>query len=114
MALPKSLKNLVEEKLNKYCQKKFPPKIQNQVRGSFRIKGNNVTLYEKRIGFLPPHDWCEIPIAQFRYDTKEKKWTLYQSDRGSRWFIYLDVDSTSDIDELLKEVDRDPTGIFWG
>jgi len=27
---------------------------------------------------------------------------------------YFDTEPTPDLDELLKEVDEDPTGIFWG
>jgi hypothetical protein len=31
-----------------------------------------------------------------------------------RWHLYIDAESSPKLDDLLKEVDRDPTGIFWG
>jgi len=114
MALPELLKKSVELKMKKYCERKFPTKSQDRVRGGFKIRGDTVTLYEERIGFLPPHEWCEIPIAQFRYDKKDKKWTLYCMPRSERWELYLDSDPTKNFDNLLQEVEEDGTGIFWG
>ncbi len=114
MALPELLKKSVELKMQKYCEKKFPKKLQDRVRGGFKIRGDTVTLFEERIGWMLPHKWCAIPVAQFRYDAKDKTWTLYQADRNSRWDLYLDAESTTNLDDLLKEVDKDPTGIFWG
>jgi len=49
-----------------------------------------------------------------RYDEKTGEWTLYYADRNDRWHEYWDIESTKSIDKLLKEIDEDPTGIFWG
>lgn len=32
----------------------------------------------------------------------------------SRWHEYWDIGRSTDLDDLLHEVDADPTGIFWG
>jgi hypothetical protein len=50
----------------------------------------------------------------FRYNPKDKKWTLYCMPRSGRWKLYLDSDPTKNFDKLLKEVEEDGTGIFWG
>lgn len=55
-----------------------------------------------------------MPIAQFRYDVGSDRWTLYWPDRNSRWHLDDNVDPSPDIATLLAEVDRDPTGIYWG
>jgi hypothetical protein len=55
-----------------------------------------------------------MPIAQFRFDPETGKWTLYYADRNSKWHEYTDIEATSHFDELLKGVDSDPTGIFFG
>ena len=39
--------------------------------------------------------------------------SLYWCDRDSRFHAY-DVSPTAVVGELLAEVDRDPTAIFWG
>jgi hypothetical protein len=55
-----------------------------------------------------------MAIAQFRFDPSTGQWTLYCADRNSKWHKYLDVEPTSRFDTLLEEVNKDPTGIFFG
>jgi hypothetical protein len=73
-----------------------------------------VTLIENRPALMKPGTWVEIVVAQFRYDPDSKLWRLYCADRNSRWHEYWDTDPTSDFQSLLREVDEDPTCIFWG
>jgi hypothetical protein len=60
-----------------------------------------------------PADWSRLPIAQLRYDADNHLWTLYWADRNDRWHRYDDIDSGT-ADELLDEINDDPTCIFWG
>jgi hypothetical protein len=39
---------------------------------------------------------------------------LYWRDRNRRFHLYDLVSPTASVEELLAEVDRDPTAIFWG
>lgn len=114
MSIPILVKQLVEKKLTKFCDKRIPEHVKSQVRLEYVIKGNNVTLCEKRPFFLDKEKWTESKIAQFRYDHTENKWTLFCTDRNSKWHEYTVVEPNSDFNEMLKEVDKDPTGIFWG
>jgi hypothetical protein len=41
-------------------------------------------------------------------------WTLYWRDRNLRFHLYEEVEPTSSIEDLLGEIERDPTAIFWG
>jgi len=114
MPLSEFTKKLIETKITGYCEHKIPMHARDKVKLIFSIRGNNVTLFETRPYFHNPSIWTENPIAQFRYDNKSSKWTLYYADRNSRWHPYTGAKSSHNIDDLLKEVDRDPTGIFWG
>jgi hypothetical protein len=114
MALSEFTKKLLETILLKYCENKIPVTTADQVRLEFKIKGNNVTLYETRLVLRDPSVWSENPVAQFRFDDKTKKWDLYCCYRDFKWYLYREIDSSANFDDLLKEVDRDPTGIFWG
>ena len=58
--------------------------------------------------------WSSFPIARLRYTAAEKMWTLYWRDRNLRFHIYDVVAASPSIEDLLTEIDRDPTGIFWG
>jgi len=35
-------------------------------------------------------------------------------DRKSKWHLYLGIPPNADFDVLLKELDKDPTSIFYG
>jgi hypothetical protein len=81
---------------------------------SYKIRGGNVTLIEQRQAFLQPGTWVDIPVAQFRYRPADGTWMLYWPDRNSRWHEFTDVDPSEDFGVLLREVDEDTIGIFWG
>lgn len=55
-----------------------------------------------------------MKIAQLRFDPGERTWALWWADRNGRWDRHWDVDATADVEELLREIDDDPIGIFWG
>jgi len=114
MVLAELLKKSVELKMKKYCERKVRAQYHDRLRRGFKIRGNSVFLYEERPAFGFPEKWVEIPIAQFRYNTRNKTWTLYCMPRSGKWELYLEGNPTKDFDKLLKEVEEDGTGIFWG
>ncbi|UCF05395.1 MAG: DUF3024 domain-containing protein [bacterium] len=88
--------------------------MRDKVRLKYKIRGNNVTLFEERPTFTDPSLWIDIKLAQFRFDPSNGQWSLYYADRNSRWHQYFGIESTRAFDTMLNEVDDDPTGIFWG
>jgi hypothetical protein len=58
--------------------------------------------------------WTRFPIARLWYTKTTRLWSLYWRDRNLRFHEYGLVPATPNIDELLAELDRDPTCIFWG
>jgi len=59
-------------------------------------------------------EWTRSPIAGLRYMKTTRVWSLYWRDRNSRFHAYDLAAPTASIEELLAELDRDPTAIFWG
>jgi hypothetical protein len=114
MAIPVLLKKRIELRLANYCEARIPPRVRGQIRLGFRFRGHSVTLFEERPLLRDMDHWIESVVAQFRYDPETIQWRLYCADRNSRWHVYWDLDPSLDFDRLLKEVDDDPTGIFWG
>jgi hypothetical protein len=113
MPLPNKTRQEVEPIVADYCAKRVPEHARHQVKMGFTIRGNSITLIKERPHWQKPDLWIKSPIAQFRYDAKTGKWTLYCADRNSRWHDYQ-IEPERDIRVLLREVDADPTGIFWG
>ena len=114
LALPEFTRKLVETKLKTYCDGRIPSHLRQELRLTWKFRGNAVTLYESRPRFLEPEKWANMPVAQFRFDEQEKTWELFQADRNGRWHWYLNAAPTTDFEALLAELDADPTGIFWG
>jgi hypothetical protein len=114
MPLPEFTKKLIEEKLSKYCINHIPEHPRDKVKLIFNINGNEVTLIETRPDYRDPSLWTENLVAQFRFDNDKKQWLLYFSDLNKRWYLYDLIKPSTDFDVLLKEVDWDPGGIFWG
>ena len=59
-------------------------------------------------------EWTRSPIARLRYTKATRLWSLYWRDRNLKFHEYGRVPASAGVAELLAEVDRDPTGIFWG
>ncbi|MGH9367177.1 MAG: DUF3024 domain-containing protein [Thermoanaerobaculia bacterium] len=115
MRLPDTLRESVRRTLERYCEKKrVPPHVRDEVRLVVEIEGPRATIYEERAPWNGRGDWTRGGVARFRYLAKERLWTLYWRDRNGRWHFYEHARPAPTIDRLLAEVDRDPTGIFWG
>jgi hypothetical protein len=114
MPFPELIKHGVGKKFAAFCERRVPPHIRDQIRLIFKFRGNTVTLIETRPYFMDPSIWTESPVAQFRFDIDKKVWCLYCRDRNTRWHFYDLVKPSANLDDLIAEVDRDPTCIFWG
>jgi hypothetical protein len=84
------------------------------MRAGYRIEGNAVVLYEERPAFWAPHGWQEMAVAKCTYVGTQGVWRLFCQHRDRRWHTYQALPAASSLVKLLKEVDADPTGIFWG
>jgi hypothetical protein len=107
-------RNAIEGLLRGYCERRVPPHARDKVRIVFRIRGESVTLLESRPSFVKPEEWIETVVARFRRNPETGDWTLYCADRNSKWHRYERFPPKKTLRAILAEVDRDPTGIFWG
>jgi hypothetical protein len=75
-----------------------------------------VTIFECRPRWQPEYgpDWTRQPVARLRYTKARREWSLYWTDRNSKFHRYDQAAATATVEGLLAEVDADPTCIFWG
>ena len=114
MAFSKVERSAIERLMSAYCERHVPPKARDHLRILFRIKGRSVTLVESRPLFTKPSEWVETLVAQCRWDDDTGEWALFCADRNSKWHRYDYLRPEKRLRSLLSEIDRDPTGIFWG
>jgi hypothetical protein len=114
MPLPEVTIKLIKEKLSKYCMSRFWEHASERANLSIQIKGAEVILIKTRPDSQDRIKWTDYPVAKFRFDNEKNQWLLYSFDKNNRWLLYDLIQPSTDFDDLLKELDRDPTGIFWG
>lgn len=103
-------------RVQRWCQGRVPEHIRDEVRVEVDVAERHLTIVECR----PPRradmdsNWTRFPIARLRYAKTRGVWSLYWRGRNLRFHAYDLASPTANIEELLAEVDRDPTAIFWG
>jgi hypothetical protein len=102
--------------VQRWCAAHVPEHARHQVRVECEIDRSYLTILERRAPWradLGP-EWTRFPIARLRYTLASKTWTLYWWDRNLRFHRYDRIEPSANVGELIDEIDRDPTGIFWG
>jgi hypothetical protein len=113
MAIPELEKERVSRSLERFCDK-VPKHVRDRLTHHFRFVRSDVELYARRPAYREPGRFMEETVAKFRYNAKRGSWTLFWSDRNLRWHSYEGFVDRRNFLDLLHEVERDPTCIFWG
>jgi hypothetical protein len=113
MALPELEAKRVDAELKRFSER-VPPHVRRELWYKSLVRGNVVTLLECRPFYADASQSTEHPIARFRFDATSVRWSLHWSDRNGRWHKYEGFESVRHFAKLIAEVERDPTGIFFG
>lgn len=110
------LPDLDVARVQRWCAARVPDHARHQVRVECETAARHLTIVERRAPWREGagQDWTSFPIARLRYAKARQVWTLYWRDRNLRFHLYDRLPPSRHIDDLLTEIDRDPTGIFWG
>ncbi len=114
MAIPPLQRQLAEKQIEYYCKTKIPKEVQNEIQLKYSVRGNSFTLMESRPKWDDDSEWIDMKIAKMTFDIKSMKWKLYWSNQHQKFFSYDGLSPKTEIKDLLKEIDEDPTCIFWG
>ena len=103
-------------RVQRWCAARVPEHARHQVRVECEIGRSDVTIVERRTPWRADFgpEWSCLPIARLRYTKTSGTWTLYWRDRNLRFHRYDHIAPSANVGELIGEIDRDPTGIFWG
>jgi hypothetical protein len=110
------LPDLDVARVRRWCEQRIPSHIKDQLRLECDITVRHLTIVECR----PPWredlgtEWTRFPIARLHYVKTTNQWSLYWRDRNLRFHKYDQLPPSPSIGDLLDEIDRDPTHLFWG
>ncbi len=115
MSIPQPLRAICTQELTALYDRRVPPSFRDRIQLEYVFRRNHVVLFERR----PPWDgsrrkWSKSKIARFEYHPKSDSWSLYCPDRNDKWHSYEGFEQVQTFQELVAEMDSDPTGIFWG
>jgi hypothetical protein len=96
------------------CASHTDPAIDPQIRVGFRLEGPSVILFSSAPSFRNPQQWLERPVAKFTFVKVSRRWRLFCVFRDLKWRAYEPLPEAPELERLVDEVRRDPTGIFWG
>jgi hypothetical protein len=112
--LPEFVRTQAEAAIAEYCLQMIPRRYWNKLRVSYELRRGAFTIFEDRPRFDNPAEWTHLAVAQLRFDSTTGTWSLFWRDRHERWHPCTGIRRPKTVAPLLAEVDRDPTGIFWG
>ncbi|MEO3939227.1 DUF3024 domain-containing protein [Dermatophilaceae bacterium Soc4.6] len=102
-------------RVQRWCRARVPDRVRDQVRIEVDVAPRHLTVVECRAPWAGDStEWTRHPLARLRYTQSTGRWSLYWRDRNLRFHAYDLVPPTRQLEELLTEVDLDPTAIFWG
>ena len=116
MALSEHTHKQIDAHLTSFCDTKIPAHARGQVRLTFKVWSNSVSLTLDRVAPQKISGWTKQPIAQFRFDTLDQHWRLFCIQRGSAsdWTLYPEIQPSKDFDVLVRALDQDEARMFWG
>jgi hypothetical protein len=112
--LPDIQRQRVDALLGPLCQPHPDPAVSSQVRRGYRLERSGVVLFESRPSLFDSDVWQDHLIAKFKFNKSRATWHLYCMFRDLKWRAYKPFPEAGDLADLLREVQADPTGIFWG
>ena len=111
-----SLPELDVARVQRWCRARVPDSALRQVRVECEVAPRHLTIVELRPPWRADLDpeWSRTPIARLRYTKTTGTWSLYWLDRNLKFHAYDMAPPSPRVEDLLVELDRDPTCIFWG
>lgn len=91
-----------------------PAAMQDQLRLELEIDGHRVRVWTVRPRWNEPTQITRSAVAQFTYTATTRRWTLYWMRRDLKWHAWPTNENITDLATLVRIVDEDVDGAFWG
>lgn len=103
----------VQRLFENYCDERIPLILKGKLKLEYRLRDNEIILYESRVPYNQVDVWYSTTVARFLKDAEHNVWHLFSADRNDDWIIYQPYPHDRNIEQLISAMNEDITGIFW-
>lgn len=104
----------IDQAVGDLCQRRSPARLWDQIRVAYSVKNHDVLIHESRPGWRNPAEWTQMEIAKLRYVRTAGEWRLYWKRASGKWWLYEPHTSSTKLSAMVKEIDVDSDGCFFG
>ena len=104
----------IEQVVGELCQRRSPAHLRDKLRLSYSVKNHDVLVQEARPDWHNPSEWIESDIAKLRYVRVSDEWRLYWKRSSGNWWLYEPHSASKSLSSMVKEIDIDSDGCFFG
>jgi hypothetical protein len=105
---------LIERLAGGLCRRRNRPELRDKLSLEYSVKGHDVVLFERRPEWGRRHGVTNSPVAKIKFVRSTGEWRLYWMRRDLKWHGYSPLASSRSLEKLLREVEEDSHGCFFG
>jgi len=115
MAFSDDETTLIHTTVGALVDRRQPPEhLRDQLRLELEVDGHRVRIWEIRPLWSDATQTVRSGVAQFTYTRSRDEWKLYWRRRDGKWHAWDQAENTGPLDRLVRVVDEDRRGGFWG
>ena len=100
------------EAVQRWAHERTEPEVRDRLRVEVDIAPRSLTIVEcSFMGYRD--DWLRVPSARLGWVGRRGLWTLYRF-KNEAAVRYEFCEPSANVQDLLNEIEADPTFIFWG
>jgi hypothetical protein len=96
------------------CERRVPDHVKHEIRLGYSISNHDVVIFEERSLRNQSSEWIKLDIAKLRYVRKRDEWQLYWKRASGKWWPYEAFTRSKTLAAMVKEIDLDSDGCFFG
>jgi hypothetical protein len=97
-----------------FCEQRVPGHVKHEIRLSYSIANHDVVVCEERPLRNQSSEWIKLDIAKLRYVRKRDEWQLHWKRASGKWWPYEPLTRSKTLEAMIKEIDLDSDGCFFG
>ena len=104
----------IDKIVGAFCKERTPEGLEDQLMVCYRVQNQDVLIYERRPRWNNPQEFTDSAVAKLKFVRTANIWQLYWQRANSKWVSYTPYPANKELKVLVKEIDKDQFGCFFG